>query len=171
MEAGVKISIDTDAHDEGALSLVKYGVSQARRAWVEKDRVINCMPLEDFERYLQEGKEDRGPSRRRSSGMTWILLFVAGLFEIGFALGLKYSEGFSRLLPTLGMIAAGGLSFYLLSNVMKTMPAGTAYAVWTGIGAAGTAVVGILLLGESASPLRVASLALIVAGVVGLRLA
>jgi quaternary ammonium compound-resistance protein SugE len=103
--------------------------------------------------------------------MTWILLFVAGLFEIGFALGLKYSEGFSRLLPTLGMIAAGALSFYLLSTAMKTLPAGTAYAVWTGIGAAGTAVVGILLLGESASPLRVASLALIVAGVVGLRLA
>ena len=100
--------------------------------------------------------------------MTWILLFVAGLFEIGFALGLKYSEGFSRLLPTLGMLAAGGLSFYLLSNAMKTLPAGTAYAVWTGIGAAGTAVVGILLLGESSSPLRVASLALIVAGVVGL---
>jgi quaternary ammonium compound-resistance protein SugE len=103
--------------------------------------------------------------------MTWILLFVAGLFEIGFALGLKYSEGFSRLLPTLGMVGAGGLSFYLLSTAMKTLPAGTAYAVWTGIGAAGTAVVGILLLGESASPLRVASLALIVAGVVGLRLA
>jgi quaternary ammonium compound-resistance protein SugE len=103
--------------------------------------------------------------------MTWILLFVAGLFEIGFALGLKYSEGFSRLLPTLGMLAAGGLSFYLLSNAMKTLPAGTAYAVWTGIGAAGTAVVGILLLGESSSPLRIASLALIVAGVVGLRLA
>ncbi len=103
--------------------------------------------------------------------MTWILLLVAGLFEIGFALGLKYSEGFSRLLPTLGMVLAGALSFYLLSTAMKTLPAGTAYAVWTGIGAAGTAVVGILLLGESASPLRIASLALIVAGVIGLRLA
>ena len=103
--------------------------------------------------------------------MTWILLFVAGLFEIGFALGLKYSEGFSRLLPTLGMLGAGGLSFYLLSTAMKTLPAGTAYAVWTGIGAAGTAVVGILLLGESSSPLRLASLAFIVAGVIGLRLA
>ena len=103
--------------------------------------------------------------------MTWILLFVAGLFEIGFALGLKYSEGFSRLLPTLGMVGAGGLSFYLLSTAMKTLPAGTAYAVWTGIGAAGTAVVGILLLGESSSPLRGLSLALIVAGVIGLRLA
>ncbi len=103
--------------------------------------------------------------------MTWILLFVAGLFEIGFAIGLKYSEGFSRLWPTLGMALAGGLSFYLLSTAMKSLPAGTAYAVWTGIGAAGTAAVGILLLGESASPLRIASLALIVAGVIGLRLA
>ena len=103
--------------------------------------------------------------------MTWILLLVAGILEIGFALGLKYSEGFSRLWPTLGMVLAGGLSFYLLSTAMKSLPAGTAYAVWTGIGAAGTAAVGILLLGESASPLRVASLALIVAGVIGLRLA
>ena len=103
--------------------------------------------------------------------MTWVLLFVAGLFEIGFALGLKFSEGFSRLWPTLGMVLAGAVSFYLLSTAMKSLPAGTAYAIWTGIGAAGTAAVGILLLGESASPLRIASLALIVAGVIGLRLA
>ncbi len=103
--------------------------------------------------------------------MTWILLFVAGLFEIGFAIGLKFSEGFSRLWPTLGMVLAGAASFYLLSTAMKSLPAGTAYAIWTGIGAAGTAAVGILLLGESASPLRIASLALIVAGVIGLRLA
>lgn len=102
--------------------------------------------------------------------MTWVLLFVAGVFEVGFALGLKYSEGFSRLWPTLGMVAAGALSFYLLSTAMKSLPAGTAYAVWTGIGAAGTATIGILLLGESANTLRVLSLALIVAGVVGLRL-
>jgi quaternary ammonium compound-resistance protein SugE len=102
--------------------------------------------------------------------MTWILLLVAGVFEIGFALGLKYSEGFSRLWPTLGMVLAGALSFYLLSTAMKSLPAGTAYAVWTGIGAAGTATVGILLLGESANVLRILSLALIVAGVVGLRL-
>jgi len=103
--------------------------------------------------------------------MTWILLFVAGLFEIGFAPGMKFSEGFSRLWPTLGMVLAGAVSFYLLSTAMKSLPAGTAYAIWTGIGAAGTAAVGILLLGESASPLRIASLALIVAGVIGLRLA
>ena len=100
--------------------------------------------------------------------MTWVYLFVAGIFEIGFALGLKYSEGFTRLWPTLGMVAAGALSFYLLSISMKSLPVGTAYAVWTGIGAAGTAVLGILLLGESTSLFRVLSILLVVVGVVGL---
>ena len=102
--------------------------------------------------------------------MTWVYLFVAGIFEIGFALGLKYSEGFTRLWPTLGMVAAGTLSFYLLSTSMKSLPVGTAYAVWTGIGAAGTAVLGILLLGESTNQFRVLSIPLVVVGVVGLRI-
>ena len=102
--------------------------------------------------------------------MAWLYLLVAGLFEVGFALGLKYSEGFTRLWPTLGMLVAGGLSFYLLSVSMRSLPVGTAYAVWTGIGAAGTAVLGILLLDESRDLLRLLSISLIVAGVVGLRI-
>ena len=81
--------------------------------------------------------------------MAWLFLIAAGFFEIGFALGLKYSEGFTRLWPTLGFMVSGGVSFYLLSVAMKTLPVGTAYAIWTGIGAAGTAVLGILLLKES----------------------
>ena len=101
--------------------------------------------------------------------MAWLFLIAAGFFEIGFALGLKYSEGFTRLWPTLGFMVSGGVSFYLLSVAMKTLPVGTAYAIWTGIGAAGTAVLGILLLKESGGVFRVISIALIVAGVVGLR--
>src|SRR4028119_596452 len=99
--------------------------------------------------------------------MTWILLFVAGIFEIGFALGVKYSEGFTRLWPSLGWGAAGGISFYLLSLSMRSLPAGTAYAVWTGIGAAGTAILGLLFLGESGSRFRVVALSLIVVGAPG----
>lgn len=102
--------------------------------------------------------------------MAWLYLVAAGIFEIGFALGLKYSEGFTRLWPTVGFMVSGGISFYLLSVAMKTLPVGTAYAVWTGIGAAGTAVLGILLLEESGHVFRVVSIALIVAGVVGLRI-
>ena len=102
--------------------------------------------------------------------MAWLYLIFAGFFEIGLALGLKFSEGFTRLWPTLGMAVSGAISFYLLSVAMKTLPVGTAYAVWTGIGAAGTAVLGILVLKESGDVFRVISIALIVAGVVGLRL-
>ncbi|HEV3475849.1 MAG TPA: multidrug efflux SMR transporter [Rubrobacteraceae bacterium] len=102
--------------------------------------------------------------------MAWIYLFIAGIFEIGFALGLKYSEGFTRLWPTLVMAASGGLSFYLLSVSMKSLPVGTAYAVWTGIGAAGTVVLGIAFLEESGDLLRLVSISLIVVGIVGLRI-
>jgi quaternary ammonium compound-resistance protein SugE len=101
--------------------------------------------------------------------VAWVYLIIAGFFEIGFALGLKYSEGFSRLWPTIGMAVAGGISFYLLSIAMKSLPVGTAYAVWTGIGAAGTVVLGILFLRESSDLIRLISITLIIVGVVGLR--
>ena len=103
--------------------------------------------------------------------MAWVYLIIAGFFEIGFALGLKYSEGFSRLWPTVGMVVAGGISFYLLSIAMKSLPVGTAYAVWTGIGAAGTVVMGILFLKESSDLIRLLSISLIILGVAGLRFA
>lgn len=103
--------------------------------------------------------------------MSWILLVLAGLLEIGWAIGLKYTEGFTRLWPTLGTVTAMVTSIVLLGVAMKQLPVGTAYAVWVGVGAVGTAVLGIVLFGESASPARVASLALIVAGIIGLKLA
>src|SRR3712207_4488296 len=102
--------------------------------------------------------------------MAWIYLFIAGIFEIGFAMGLKYSEGFTRLWSTLVMAASGALSFYLLSVSMKSLPVGTAYAVWTGIGAAGTVILGIVFLNESSDLCRLVSISLIVVGIVGLRL-
>ena len=103
--------------------------------------------------------------------MAWLLLVVAGLLEVGWAIGLKYTEGFTRLWPTLGTVTAMVLSVGLLGVAMKTLPVGTAYAVWVGIGAVGTAALGIVLLGEVASVGRLVSLGLIVAGVVGLKLA
>jgi quaternary ammonium compound-resistance protein SugE len=102
--------------------------------------------------------------------MAWLYLIVAGLFEIAFALLLKLSEGFTRPLPTVGFLAAGGVSFYLLSLALRTLPVGTAYAVWTGIGAAGTAVFGMLFLGEGRGVLKLLSLLLVIVGLVGLRL-
>ncbi len=102
--------------------------------------------------------------------MAWIYLIIAGLLEIAFALGLKYSQGFTRLWPTLAFRAGGGASFYLLSQALRQLPVGTAYAVWTGIGAAGTALVGMILLGESRELLKILSVVAIIAGVVGLRL-
>lgn len=103
--------------------------------------------------------------------MNWFILVVAGLFEIGWAIGLKYTEGFTRLWPTVGTVLSMLISIGLLGIAMKSLPVGTAYAVWVGVGAVGTAVLGIFLLGESANPLRLLSLGLIVAGIVGLKLA
>jgi quaternary ammonium compound-resistance protein SugE len=102
--------------------------------------------------------------------MAWIYLVVAGLFEVGWAIGLKYTEGFTRLWPSLWTGASMALSLFLLAQALRTLPVGTGYAVWTGIGSLGTAVLGILLLGESRDALRLLCLALIVAGIVGLKL-
>ena len=102
--------------------------------------------------------------------MAWLILFIAGLCEIGWATGLKYSEGFTRLVPSVLTIVAMVVSIVLLGIALKTLPVGTGYAVWTGIGAVGTAAMGILLLGESTEPMRLASIGLIVAGIVGLKL-
>ena len=102
--------------------------------------------------------------------MAWLYLTVAGLFEIGWAVGLKYTDGFSRLWPSLWTVAAMAISFVLLSLALRSLPIGTAYAVWTGIGAVGTAIVGIFLLNESADLARLGCIALIVAGIVGLKI-
>lgn len=103
--------------------------------------------------------------------MNWIILVLAGLFEIGWAIGLKYTDGFTRLWPTVGTVASMIVSLGLLGIAMKSLPVGTAYAVWVGVGAVGTAILGIVLLGEPANTGRIVSLLLIVAGIVGLKLA
>lgn len=100
--------------------------------------------------------------------MNWLVLIVAGLFEVGWAIGLKYTHGFTRLWPSVGTLAAIAISMGLLGIAMKSLPVGTAYAVWVGIGMVGAAVLGIVLFGESANIARLASLGIIVIGVVGL---
>ncbi len=103
--------------------------------------------------------------------MAWLLIAIAGVFEIAWAVGLKYSDGFSRLVPSVLTVAAMVASIVCLGIAVKSLPVGTAYAVWTGIGAAGTAVLGIYLFEEPATVLRLGSIALVVAGIVGLKLA
>ena len=102
--------------------------------------------------------------------MAWVILFIAGLLEVGWAIGLKYTEGFTRLVPSALTVGSMALSIVLLGWALKTLPVGTAYAVWTGIGAVGTAALGIYLFGEPATAARLASIGLIVAGIAGLKL-
>jgi quaternary ammonium compound-resistance protein SugE len=101
--------------------------------------------------------------------MAWLYLFAAGLFEVGWAVGLKYTAGFSKLVPTIWTLLSMALSLGLLGLSLKTLPLGTAYAVWTGIGTIGTVALGILWLGESANVLRLGCIALILIGIVGLK--
>ncbi len=103
--------------------------------------------------------------------MAWLLLVMAGLLEVGWAIGLKYTEGFTRLWPSVGTLTAMALSVILLGMAMKSLPVGTSYAIWVGVGAVGTALLGIVLFGEAANAGRLISLGLIVAGIVGLKLA
>ena len=116
------------------------------------------------------GRARPGLQARRFT-MAWLILFVAGLCEIGWAVGLKYTDGFTRLVPTVLTAGAMVVSLVLLGIALKTLPVGTGYAVWTGIGAVGTAILGIVLLGKSMEPARLVSIGLIVAGIVGLKLA
>ena len=102
--------------------------------------------------------------------MAWIILIIAGLLEVCWAIGLKYTEGFTRLWPSVGTVAAMTASVVLLGWAMRTLPVGTAYAVWTGIGAVGTVLLGIVLFGEPATVARLACVGLVVAGILGLKL-
>jgi quaternary ammonium compound-resistance protein SugE len=102
--------------------------------------------------------------------MAWMILVLAGLLEVGWAIGLKYTEGFTRLWPTVGTVGAMVLSVGLLGLAMRTLPVGTAYAVWTGIGALGTVILGMVLFGEPATVARLVCVGLILAGIVGLKL-
>ena len=102
--------------------------------------------------------------------MSWVILFFAGLFEVGWAVGLKYTDGFSKPMPTALTIAAMAVSLGLLGLAMKELPLGTAYAIWTGVGAVGTVIAGIILFGESMALFRLASVALIICGLIGLKI-
>jgi quaternary ammonium compound-resistance protein SugE len=119
--------------------------------------------------YKVRAFERNGDNMRFESA--WMYLVTAGLLEIGWAIGLKYTEGFSQLWPSVMTVCAMIASFLLLAQALKTIPVGTGYAVWTGIGAAGTAIVGMIFLGESREALRILCIFLIVAGVVGLKFA
>ena len=103
--------------------------------------------------------------------MAWVILIVAGLFEVGWAIGLKYTEGFTRLWPTFWTALSMIISLWLLGMAMKSLPVGTAYSIWVGVGAVGTVILGVILLGEPTNAARLVSVGLIIAGIIGLKLA
>ncbi len=102
--------------------------------------------------------------------MSWVYLIIAGIFEFGWAVGLKYTNGFARLWPSIGTVALMILSFFLLSLALRTIPVGTGYSIWTGIGAAGTAIFGIVFFGESREIGRIVCVFLIISGIIGLKI-
>lgn len=102
--------------------------------------------------------------------MKWIILFLAGLFEVAWAVGLKYSDGFSKLVPSIFTLVTMGVSIYLLSLALRSLPLGTAYAIWVGIGSVGAVIAGLFLFGETLGPAKLISITLIVSGIVGLKL-
>ncbi len=107
---------------------------------------------------------------RQGIPVAWITLFIAGVFEVGWAIGLKYTDGFTRVVPTIATVLSMVISLGLLGVALRTLPVGTAYAVWTGVGTVGTAILGMVLFGESTAALRLACIGLIVAGIIGLKL-
>jgi quaternary ammonium compound-resistance protein SugE len=111
-----------------------------------------------------------GTTRLRRTPMAWVYLAIAGIFEIGWAIGLKYTEGFTKILPSMATIGAMIVSIVLLGLALRELPVGTGYAVWTGIGTVGTAILGIVLFAEPVTAIRLASIGLIVAGIAGLKL-
>jgi quaternary ammonium compound-resistance protein SugE len=122
-------------------------------------------------RYSVYGDWDGGKRHELGGKMAWTILVIAGLFEVGWAIGLKFTEGFSRLWPTVWTVLSMIISLWLLGIAMKSLPVGTAYSIWVGVGAVGTVVLGIVLLGEPVNVARIVSVALIVGGIVGLKLA
>jgi quaternary ammonium compound-resistance protein SugE len=118
----------------------------------------------------RRGEELRSANIFRRISMAWLFLLVAGLCEVAWAIGLKYTDGFSRLLPTIGTVVAMAASIGFLGLALKSLPVGTAYAVWTGIGTVGTAALGIYLFNEPATLLRLACIGLILSGIVGLKI-
>jgi quaternary ammonium compound-resistance protein SugE len=122
---------------------------------------------DDLVQHLSPGDD---PVTESEQSMAWVILFIAGLLEVAWALLLKQSESFTRPGPTIGFVVSLALSMYLLSYSLKSLPVGTAYAVWTGIGAAGTAIIGMLWLGESRDILKLVSLVMLIGGILGMRL-
>jgi quaternary ammonium compound-resistance protein SugE len=112
-----------------------------------------------------------GPATLKGTEVAWVILVVAGLFEVGWAIGLKYTEGFTRLWPTIWTVLSMAIGLWLLGIAMKSLPVGTAYSVWVGVGAVGTVILGIVLFGDPVNVARLISVALIIAGIVGLKLA